>query len=379
MLSSVRDWAGAAIAEISCWMKGAERGYALFRETSKLVVHAGPQCWSADKVRNIWVNAEIELQWKTECPAIGAVETEDGNGAHSITRAERRANNKGGVIVTGASHNVVRDVFVGGVETHVFVGPIQLMNGNVTRTWMTLDIEQEAKNGELLDGGAACECGSLFGKALSEWRSVTDDHQTGKGWTQSEPYMVVIRDVEKMLEVKRDGGWCGTKGLRGCRDSLPFPQDDVYGGSQWILWQGVGSGMFWESEAATYSPTRHRVSSGSQNGMSSGKMGRKQSCAGNFETKARVLGYTRGCMLFAELDMELRETGYAGSMPNWCRHNSFVLRMPDEAMGLLWCLTTQVMELRREIGLKGYKKFATVKEPKWPICVGIYQAAVKPN
>ncbi|KAJ7114138.1 hypothetical protein C8R44DRAFT_740972 [Mycena epipterygia] len=149
-----------------------------------------------DKVRNIWVNAEIKLQWKTEClsnsvlvsdvgEVIGAVETEGGNGAHSITRAKRRADNKGRVIVTGASHNVVRDVFVGSVETHIFVGPIQLMNGNVTRTWMTLDVEQEAKNGELLDSGAACECGSLFGKAPSEWRSTTDDRQTSKGWTQS--------------------------------------------------------------------------------------------------------------------------------------------------------------------------------------------------
>ncbi|KAJ7084716.1 hypothetical protein C8R44DRAFT_753118 [Mycena epipterygia] len=34
----------------------------------------------------------------------------------------------------------------------------------------------------------------------------------------------------------------------------------------------------------------------------------------------------------------------------------------------LCCSATQIMELcRREIGLKGYKKFAIVKEPKWPI------------
>ncbi|KAJ7114408.1 hypothetical protein C8R44DRAFT_740548 [Mycena epipterygia] len=111
---------------------------------------------------------------------------------------------------------------------------------------VTLDVEQDAKNGELLDGGAACECGSLFGKVPSKWRSATDDRQTSekRSWALLLPLAPTSFIAGTSL---KDAWWTllnDSRILRTGGDSLAFPQDDVYGGSRWVLWQGVGSGMF---------------------------------------------------------------------------------------------------------------------------------------
>ncbi|KAJ7133214.1 hypothetical protein C8R44DRAFT_730405 [Mycena epipterygia] len=231
MLYSARDWTGAVIAEILCWMKGAERGYALFRNTSN---------WSEDKVRNIWVNTEIELQWKTECPGTTAKTMVRSKGRNQKTIEFPQQRLKGRVIVTGASQNVFRDVLVGGVEIHVFVRPIQLINCNVAWTLMTLDVEQEAKNGELLDGGAACECGLLFRKAPSKWRSATNNCQTGEKKSQGlllppAPGSLIAGNLSKdaqwaLLDDSRilwRGGGVGRKGSGDAEVWLPSLPSDV--------------------------------------------------------------------------------------------------------------------------------------------------------